>query len=195
MLHRIRLAMQTGSFSKFSGQIEVDETYIGGKARNMHKRVREQKIHGTGPQDKTPVLGIMDREGIVHAEVLPDVKRVTLHGRVREAVEPGSTLYTDNLLSYTGLAGDYDHRVIDHAVAYVDGQVHTNRMENFWALVKRGLHGTYVSVQPFHLFRYLDERVLAFNLREATDSERFEAVLRAAVGRRLTWNALTAKGA
>lgn len=187
MLHRIRLAMQTGTFSKFSGTVEIDETYIGGKARNMHKSVRRRKITGTGGKDKTKVLGMIERGGMVRAEVVTDIKRSTLQGRVHDAVEPGASVYTDALPSYSGLDADYDHRVVDHAERYVDGQVHTNYMENFWALLKRGLHGTYISVEPFHLFRYLDERVFTFNMRELDDYGRFETVLGALADRRLTY--------
>jgi transposase-like protein len=92
--------------------------------------------------------------------------------RVREAIEPDSTVYTDLWRSYTGLERDYDHKGIDHAEDYIDGRVHTNRIENFWSRLKRGLHGTYISVEPFHLFRYLDERVFTYNLRKRTDAER-----------------------
>jgi transposase-like protein len=187
MLHRVRLAMQTGSFDKFSGEVEVDETYIGGKARNMHKSVRKQKITGTGGHNKVTVLGMIERGGMVRTAVVSDNTRRTLHGHVRNAVEPGASVYTDALPSYSGLDSDYDHRVVDHAERYVDGQVHTNFMENFWALLKRGLHGTYISVEPFHLFRYLDERVFTFNLRELDDYGRFETVLRAVAGRRITY--------
>lgn len=191
MLHRIRLAMQTGSFEKFSGEVEVDETYIGGKARNMHKRDRPAKISGRSYLNKTVVLGMIERGGTVRAEVVPNVKKATLQPRIREAVEPGASIFTDNLYSYTGLDWKYDHRTVDHAARYVDGHVHTNHMENFWSLLKRGLHGTYISVEPFHLFRYLDERVFTFNLRDKTDYGRFESVLRACAGRRLTYAELT----
>jgi len=153
--------------------------------------VRKRKIHGTGSTDKTKVLGMIERGGMVRAEVITDIKRGTLQGRVRDVVEPGSSVYTDALPSYSGLDADYDHRVVDHAERYVDGQVHTNFMENFWALLKRGLHGTYISVEPFHLFRYLDERVFTFNMRELDDYGRFETVLRAVTGRRLTYAELT----
>ncbi|MCA1706020.1 MAG: IS1595 family transposase [Actinobacteria bacterium] len=191
MLHRIRLAMQTGTFEKLSGTVEVDETFIGGKARNMHARVRKQRITGTGGKDKSAVLGMIERGGTVRAEVVPNVRRGTLQQRVRETVEPGSAIYTDALRSYSGLDCDYAHEVVDHAEQYVDGQVHTNYMENFWAQLKRGLHGTYISVRPFHLFRYLDERVLTFNLRDLDDHGRFRKVLQAATGRRLTYAELT----
>jgi transposase-like protein len=193
MLHRIRLAMQTGSFDKFSGEIEVDETFIGGKARNMHSADRKQKIGGRGTAGKATVLGMIERGGMVRAEVVPDTKRSTIQPLVREAVEPGSAIYTDALKSYSGLAGEYAHEVVDHAESYVNGRVHTNSMENFWSLFKRSLHGTYVSVEPYHLFRYLDERCFAFNLRDRTDYGRFEAVLRAVAGRRLTFAEVTGR--
>ncbi|MFZ2049415.1 MAG: IS1595 family transposase, partial [Solirubrobacteraceae bacterium] len=134
MLHRIRLAMQTKSFLRLTGEVEVDETYIGGKARNMHKAARRRKITGGGAKDKTPVLGMIERGGHVRAEVVPDAKRRTLRPRVIDAVEVGSSLYTDALKSYDGLDVAYDHRTIDHAERYVDGRVHTNGIENFWSL-------------------------------------------------------------
>jgi transposase-like protein len=194
MLHRIRLAMQAKSFMRLSGEVEVDETYIGGKARNMHKKDRERRgITGTGGSTgKTPVLGMIERGGRVHAEVVPDVKARTLRPRVRDAVEVESALYTDANRAYQGLGPiAYSHETVDHAERYVDGRVHTNTIENFWSLVKRGLNGTYVSVEPFHLFRYLDERVFTFNLRERNDYGRFEAVLGAVSGRRLTYAEVT----
>ena len=192
MLHRIRLAMQTGTFEKFSGEVEVDETFIGGKARNMHKTDRKRKITGTGGHNKAKVLGMIERDGkTVRAEVVSDLARSTVHSFVRDRVESGSSLYTDSASAFSGLDSDYDHRVVDHAECYVNGQVHTNYMENFWSLLKRGLHGTYISVEPFHLFRYLDERVLTFNLRELDDYGRFEFVMRSVAGRRLTYAQLT----
>jgi transposase-like protein len=153
----------------------------------MHKSVRKQKITGTGMTDKVAVLGMIERGGYLRAEVIADTKRSTLQPRIRDAVEIGASVYTDAAGGYSGLDADYDHRVVDHAECYVDGQVHTNYMENFWSLLKRGLHGTYISVEPFHLFRYLDERVFTFNLRDLSDYGRFETVLRACAGRRLTY--------
>lgn len=189
VLHRIRLAMQTKSFERLSGEVEVDETYIGGKARNMHKADRKRKgaVQGRSTNDKTPVLGMIERGGRVRAEVVLDAKRKTLRPRVIDNVEVGSSLYTDALKSYTGLDIAYDHRTVDHAEQYVNGRVHTNTIENFWSLVKRGLNGTYISVEPFHLFRYLDERVFTFNERDRSDYGRFETVLSAVAGRRLTY--------
>jgi transposase-like protein len=193
MLHRIRLAMQTKSFLRLSGEVEVDETFIGGKARNMHRGERKRK-GVEGPQGgKATVLGMIERGGQVRAEVVPDVRRKTLRPRVIDAVEVGSSIYTDALKSYTGLDVAYSHETIDHAERYVDGRVHTNTIENFWSLVKRGLNGTYVSVEPFHLFRYLDERVFTFNLRDRSDYGRFTAVVGHVSGRRLTYSEVTGR--
>lgn len=161
MLHRIRLAMQTGTFRKLDGAVEVDETFIGGKARNTHKDVRKRKITGTGGKDKATVAGVLRRGGEVRTAIVPDRKKKTLQATVKAHVEPGAAVYTDALESYSGLDADLAHATVDHAERYVDGQVHTNGLENSWSLVKRGLHGTYISVEPFHLFRYLDERVFS----------------------------------
>jgi transposase-like protein len=191
MLHRIRLAMQSKSF--LSGEVEVDETFVGGKARNMHKSVRKAKgmSKGGGSINKTVVLGMRERGGQVRAEVIPDAKGDTLKPRVIENVKAGSTVYTDQWSGYTGLEGRFDHETVNHLETYVEGRVHTNTIENFWALLKRGLNGTYVSVEPFHLFRYLDERVFTYNLRDMGDFGRFSTVLGAVAGRRLTYAEVT----
>jgi transposase-like protein len=155
MLHRIRLAMQSGTFNKLGGEIEVDETFIGGKARNMHAAKRAQKITGTGGKDKVIVMGMLERGGTVRATVIGNRRKHKVQKEVREHIEAGAAIFCDELKSYDGLQADYQHAVINHAVEYVNGNVHTNGMENFWSLLKRGLHGTYVSVEPFHLFRYI----------------------------------------
>ncbi len=177
MLQRIRLAMQTGTFNKSEGEVEVDETFIGGKARNMHAVDRTRRITGTGGVDKTIVVGALERGGQVHATVVEDRSAETLTGYVRENVIEGSAVYTDALSAYAGLSADYTHETVDHAVEYVNGHVHSNGIENFWSLLKRGLHGTYVSVEPFHLFRYLDERAFTYNNRKVSDLDRFALVL------------------
>src|ERR1035441_433171 len=166
MNHRLRFALTQGGFSNLlSGQVEADETFIGGKARNMHADRRAAKITGTGGKDKTAVMGILERGGKIRASVIPNRKKKALQAEVRKHVEAGSALFTDALKSYEGL-NEFEHQVVDHAVHYVDGQVHTNGCENFWSLLKRGLNGTYVSVEPFHLFRYLDEQT--FRDRKST---------------------------
>lgn len=149
MLHRIRLAMQQGSFERPSGEVEADESYVGGKGINMHKS-KKAKFDGKRgiAMNKTAVMGMRERDGRVVAHVIPDTKRRTIHDNVHAHVEPGSTLYSDKLLSYLGLEGEYDHKVIDHMVGYVEGRIHTNGIEIFWALLKRSLKGTYVAVRP-----------------------------------------------
>ena len=193
MMHRIRLAMQTGTFEKLAGECEVDETFIGGKSRNMHLSKRERRITGTGGKDKTAVMGILERGGKVRTSVIPNRKKRALQTEVRKHVEAGSALYTDALNSYNGLAQEYAHGVIDHAVQYVDGCVHTNGLENFWSLLKRSINGSYVSVEPYHLFRYLNEQSFRYNHRQLTDGERFIVVLKQIVGRRVTFEQLTGK--
>ena len=191
--HRIRLALTSGSFEKLAGEVEADETFIGGKARNMHVGKRQRRITGTGGKDKTAVMGIMERGGKVRTVVIANRKKKALQAEVKKHVEAGSALYTDALLSYEGLAGDYAHQVVDHAVQYVDGCVHTNGLENFWSLLKRGISGTYVSVEPFHLFRYLDEQAYRFNNRKMNDAERFDMAVKGIVGKRLTFAEVTGK--
>jgi transposase-like protein len=194
MNHRIRKAMQSGSFEKMKGEVETDETFIGGLARNMHKDKKAEKIHGTGGAGKELVVGLLDREtGKVHVTHVKDRKRKTLQAHVREHVANGAELYTDELASYTGLDKDYVHQFVNHAEEYVRGNVHTNGIENFWSLLKRGIKGTYVSVEPFHLFRYLDEQAFRYNERKGDDCDRFLKVLNATLGRRLTYSGLTGK--
>jgi len=195
MLQRIRLAMQDDFFgSKLGGEVEVDETFIGGKARNMHVSERKRRITGTGTKDKTAVMGILERGGKVRAAVVPSRRKTVLQEEVRKHVTAGAALYSDALLSYEGLATDYAHKVVDHAVQYVDGRVHTNGLENFWSLLKRGISGTYVSVEPFHLHRYLDEQMFRFNNRkDIDDAGRFDIAVRQIVGKRITFAQLTGK--
>jgi transposase-like protein len=199
MDHRIRLAMQTGSFMKMSGAVEADESFIGGLSKNMHATRRKRVIgHARGHTGKEVVMGLLRRsdkaegKSKVRAEHVPDVKRETLHEQVRSTVEPGSRLYTDQWVGYRGL-DDYERYVINHAVAYVEGHVHTNGIENFWSLLKRTIKGTYVSVEPFHLGRYLDEQTFRFNEREHNDGARFRKVASSVAGRRLTYAELTGK--
>jgi transposase-like protein len=191
MTHRLRLAMQTGTFEKLSGEVEADETFIGGKARNMHKSKREQKIQGRGASGKVAVMGLLERHGEVRTKIVPDTKSRTLQVEIRENVKPGSEVHTDALRSYRGLDAEYVHNVVDHAEKYVDGHVHTNGLANFWSLLKRSLKGTYVSVESYHLFRYLDEQAFRFNEREGQDADRFKKALGSVAGRRLTYRQLT----
>jgi transposase-like protein len=143
MGHRLRLAVQSGGFGKISGEVEVDETFIGGKARFMHKGKRAERITGRGPIGKTAVMGLLERHGedghstIKVARVVPNTKRKSLSPEVRAHVEEGSEIFTDTLMSYADLGADYVHGVINHAERYVEGKIHTNGLENFWSLLKR----------------------------------------------------------
>ncbi len=160
----------------------------------MHLSKRARRITGTGGKDKIPVMGILERGGKIRTSVLDNRKKKAIQAEVRKHVEAGSALYTDYLLSYDGLASEFAHQVVDHAVEYVNGQAHTNGLENFWSLLKRSISGTYVSVEPFHLFRYLDEQTYRFNQRRNMDDfDRFKLACSQIVGKRLSWDSLTGK--
>jgi transposase-like protein len=198
MLHRIRLAMQTGSWKKLGGTVEADETFVGGKAHNMHldrqTRLRMGKPRVGGTEGKTVVMGLLERHGHARVKVLPNTRAFHVRRNVIENVERGTTVYTDALRSYSNLPVDgFVHEFIDHTEAYVRGQVHTNGLENFWSLFKRALKGTYVSVEPFHLQAYADEQCFRFNERKTSDFERFALVMMQVVGRRMTYKELTGK--
>ena len=201
MLHRLRLALQDG-FGKMpsdGGPVEVDETFIGGKARNMHKDRRDRvAAQLTGGKGKTIVIGMVQRGGKVKAQVIEKRWKEQMQGFVRDGVEPGATVMTDEARMYLGLKDEYVHEIINHMESYVRGHVSTNGIENFWSLLKRGLGGTYVSVEPFHLFRYLDEQMFRYNNRATrdnplNDSDRFVAALAQVAGKRLTYKELTGK--
>ncbi len=191
--HRIRLALNEGTFDKLSGTVEADETFVGGKARNMHKGKRKAK--GRGTVGKAAVMGLLERhsdkgKSRVRTFVVDNTKRKTLQPVVRAHVEAGSNVYTDSLASYAGLNPEFVHGFVNHAEKYVDGAVHTNGMENFWALFKRCIKGTHVSVEPFHLFRYLDAEGFRFNNRTVEDGDRFLMALGGTSGKRLTYKTL-----
>ncbi len=189
MQQRIRLAMQNGDFfKKLTGEVEVDETFIGGEARNMHKGRRKAK--GSGTVGKAVVMGLLHRHGEVRTLVVDNTRRKTLQPVVRAHVEKGTEVFTDALASYTGLEAEYIHKVINHAECYAKGNVHTNGLENFWSLFKRCIKGTHVSVEPFHLFRYLDAECFRFNNRKDDDGGRFIGALNGVTGKRLTYKCL-----
>lgn len=202
MLHRIRAAMKAKTFRVIEGTIESDEAFIGGKAKNMHAHVRREKINGRGTVDKTVVHGVLERPSDesgtsrVDVAVVPNQKAKTLQPRIRGKVAKGARVFTDSLASYEGLGDDYAHAMVEHAKGeYVkDGDVHTNCMENFWALLKRSLSGTYVSVTPKHLGQYCDEQVFRFNQRFRTDAGRFELAMKSVIGVKLTWKDLVDNG-
>jgi transposase-like protein len=204
MLHRIRLALKDGDWSKmggaFGGPIEVDETFVGGKPKNMHSDKRLQMKQGMHANPKMVVMGMLDREARkVRAKVVPNVKRETLQAEILKQIEHRSTVYTDGYSAYDNLAAqEYIHETVTHIDEYVRGQVHTQGIENFWSLLKRGLNGTYVAVEPFHLSRYVDEQVFRFNNRATkdnplNDADRFVLAVSQIAGKRLTYAELTGK--
>jgi len=190
MNHRIRVAMEMGSFEKMDGPVEVDEAFLGGEPKNMHRQRRAARAY----RDKSAVLGILqrtagDRPSRVSAKMIGKAGQDQLHGGIKGSVKPGAILYTDKWGGYRGISG-YTHYVINHAAEYVNGHIHTNGIENFWSLLKRAIKGTYVSVEPFHLQRYVDEQVFRFNERKGSDADRFSAALRRVAGKRLTYREL-----
>jgi transposase-like protein len=203
MLHRIRLAMQRkgGLLGGPNSEVEADETFIGGKARNMHKDVKARRIHakqGNSAVDKVLVMGMLERGGHVRAEIIKDRFAGTVRANLNKHVAIGSALYTDELGAYKAMNDEYFHAFCDHSSQYVIGRVHTNGIENFWSCLKRGINGTYVSVEPFHVFRYLDEQCFRYNNRKKgdtklTDKERFDLVLAGVAGKRLTYMEVTGK--
>jgi transposase-like protein len=211
MLQRIRLAMQSSSSKKFGGPgsaVEADECFVGGKAKNMHasrraqfRVARESSMTGDANLvNKSAVWGVLDREQRkVRATVVPKVNRESLQAAVLNQVEHGSKIYTDEARVYQALPKEYTHEFVNHLERYVDGQVHTNGLENFWSLTKRTLGGTYVAVEPFHLHRYLDEQMFRYNNRiddnghKLTDAERFSLAVSQIIGKRLTYAEVTGK--
>jgi transposase-like protein len=210
MLHRVRLAMKPnlyGDIGKLGGPeggtVEVDESFIGGKIANMHKGRAKKVMENSEPLEKdeygvrygnkTVVMGMFDRESRqVRAKVIPNVKRETLQNEIMKNVRYGSNVYTDSAVSYNRVGWRYVHETVNHAESYVNGQVHTNPLENFWSLLKRNLTGTYHAIEPFHLDRYLDEQLFRFNNRvNQNDAQRFSRVVAQIVGRRLTYAELT----
>jgi transposase-like protein len=203
MLQRIRLAMKHKSVLKLGSggaPVEMDETFIGGKLKNMHKSKKPKGIGfseiASGSMAKTIVVGMLERKGRVRAEVVAERSQPTLHALINKHVQYGATLMTDEWGGYKGT--DLTHGIINHAVEYVNGQVHTQGIENFWALLKRSLGGTYISVEPFHLDRYVDEQAFRYNNRATkdnplTDKDRFALALSQISGKRLTYAELTGK--
>lgn len=203
MLHRIRLAMQQGGglLGGPSSEVEADETFIGGKARNMHKDVKARRIHakqGNSAVDKVLVMGMLERGGHVRTAILKNRFTETLRENLNKNVALGSSLYTDELQAYKSVKDEYLHEFCDHTERYVNGRVHTNGIENFWSCLKRTLGGTYVAVEPFHMFRYLDEQTFRYNYRrdgerKLTEKERFDLALAGVTGKRLTYMEVTGK--
>lgn len=201
ILHRLREIMRDSNAPKLSGHVEADETFVGGKVQNMHRKSKRNiQAKNDGNWGKTVVLGLLEREGGVRAAVAPTRSHYDIHSNTLANVEAGSTLFTDEHNAYQSLPpGTFTHEIINKLEGYVKGRIHVNGMENFWSLLKRGLKGTYVSVDPVHLQAYVDEQVFRFNSRKNSDdepikdAERFSMVVSQIVGKRLTWDELTGK--
>jgi transposase-like protein len=193
VLHRIRIAMVTGSIEKLSGTVEADETWIGGKSINMHAKKRKRFEMKGGVRDhKQAVLGMVERKGRVRAKVVPNASGKHIVPIVRENVAEGSTLHTDQWSAYELLQNDYVHEAVNHSIEYVRDNVHTQSIENYWSLLKRTIKGTYVSVAPEHLQAYVEEQTFRFNERKNKDGDRgrFVALLESISGKRLTYQEL-----
>ena len=193
--HRIRAAMQDEHHGgKIGGEIEVDETYIGGKARNMHKD-RKNRARNEGQNvGKTIVLGILERGRTVRATVVEDRTKASIQPVVKEHVDAGANIDSDEHGDFWRMDELYNHEVVNHMEQYVNGNVHTNGIENFWSCLKRTINGTYVSVELFHLFRYIDEQAFRYNNRKPMDdADRFSYLVRKIVGKRITYKQLTGK--
>jgi transposase-like protein len=221
MMHRIRLALKSGNWGPMGGPgeaIEADECWIGGSPKNRHKSKSEyirknimtewgtviknpayKSEAGRGTK-KVPVMGLLDREARqVRAKVIPNVNREALQGAILDNVSKRSRIMTDEQVGYKSLpAQGFVHQTVNHIQEYVRGDVHTNGLENFWSLLKRGLKGTYVAVEPFHLDRYLDEQIFRYNNRTTKDNplddrDRFALAVSQIAGKRLTYAELTGK--
>lgn len=192
--HRIRSAMSQNGGQLF-GTIEADETFIGGLSKNMHKKKREAAIKGTGGTGKTPIFGMRNRDGEVRAKVVPSVGMADLHKEIKTNIVQGATLYTDGWVAYRGLTKIFNHSTVDHSAReYVNGYCHTNGIESFWALFKRGYHGIYHHMSKKHLQRYVDEFAFRVNRRTSGMQQVFsDVVSRVADSRQLSYKALIQK--
>jgi transposase-like protein len=190
MAHRIRFAMTEEPLaSKFNGIVEVDETYIGGKAKNMHKSVREKKVTGRGTKGKAPVVTLVERGGRVRSQHMATVTQHNLRAAMQECVEPQADIHSDEGAGYIGVDKLFNsHQAVNHfAGEYVRDNVHVNSCESFHALLKRGVHGTYHHWSVKHLPRYLAEFDFRFNLRKVKDGERTLEALKGFEGKRLLY--------
>jgi transposase-like protein len=210
VLHRLRLAMQNNGNEPFGGLgqiVEADESWVGGKVSNMHKtrqnrirKMRSEFIGNVQTLNKATVMGVLDRKlRKVRATVVQNANKEAFHKEMLPHIARGSKIVTDEANLYRSIPKGYEHEFVNHLHTYVRGDVHTNGLENFWSLLKRGVKGTYVSVEPFHLFRYIDEQTFRYNNRRdksgkmRPDGERFDIALSQIAGKRLTFAEVTGK--
>jgi transposase-like protein len=197
MLHRIRTAMADDADTKLghNNMVEIDETFVGGKVKNIHKGKRKVSASYQGGGNKAIVLGMLERGGKVRANTVADRRKPTMQPTILENVAAGAHIITDEHSTYPFIAADtYYHEGINHVEGYVREHIHTNGIENFCGLLKRGLTGTYISVDPIHLDKYVTEQVFRYNNRKGlNDGGRFGICVGQTFGKRLTYKELTGK--
>jgi len=192
MLHRLREAMTdtVDQIGTGPAPVEIDETFVGGNVKNMHKRKRIEANAKGG--NKAIVFGMLERGGRVKAHVIAGRTKQQIQPAMTKAIQRGANIITDEFSTYAFASDAYSREVVNHALEYVNGHIHTNGIENFWSLLKRGLRGTYISVEPFHLDAYIAEQVFRYNNRkDADDFTRFSTCMMGILGKRLTYSALT----
>jgi len=178
MLHRIRVCLGLENNSQLANEVEVDETYIGGREKNKHENKQVEGTQGRSTKTKTPVLGLVERNGKLVATIIPNASVKTLTPVVRQYVAEGSVVYTDEWGGYKNMHKIYEHLYVHHKEReFVNGNVYTNTIEGFWGFLKRGIFGIYHYTSKKHLQRYVDEFVYRYNTRKFDDNVRFNSLL------------------